>query len=93
MAERVSAIIHVEGRVQGVGYRFFVESAAVEMGLFGYCRNLADGRVKVEVEGSEAAIRKLIDRLKEGPSLSQVTRVEVEWGQRQARFSEFRITH
>ena len=48
---RTAAEIVVDGRVQGVGYRNFVERKASQLGLMGYVMNLKDGRVRVRVEG------------------------------------------
>jgi acylphosphatase len=53
----------VEGRVQGVGFRWWVRSCALELGLAGYAENLVDGRVKVVAEGAEVGCRELLDRL------------------------------
>lgn len=66
----------VRGRVQGVGYRAFVERVALELGLAGYARNLPDGRVEVVAEGPEEALRALLEKLKEGPRLARVEGVE-----------------
>ncbi len=50
----------VQGRVQGVGFRWWVRSRALELGLAGFAENLADGRVKVVAEGSEDRCRDLL---------------------------------
>jgi acylphosphatase len=68
----------VQGRVQGVGYRYFVLRHAEELGLAGYAKNQADGTVEVVAEGADSALRKLEERLHEGPSFSHVSRVERE---------------
>lgn len=68
----------VRGRVQGVGYRYFVLRHAEELGLAGFARNQADGSVEVVAEGPEAALEKLKALLGEGPSFSHVTGVERE---------------
>ncbi len=68
----------VEGRVQGVGYRYFVLRQADALGVSGYARNRADGSVEVVAEGSEAAMADLEARLREGPSFAEVTNVERE---------------
>lgn len=67
---------YVEGRVQGVGFRYFVEEAAHELGLAGYTRNLADGRVEVYAIGPKEALDELEGRLWRGPRMAQVRRVE-----------------
>ena len=56
----------VTGRVQGVGFRWWVRSNALELGLAGFAENLADGRVKVVAEGAEDGCRELLARLEGG---------------------------
>ncbi len=53
----------VSGRVQGVGFRWWVRSNALELDLVGFAENLADGRVKVVAEGDEDRCRELLARL------------------------------
>ncbi len=65
----------VAGRVQGVGYRYFVQEIAEEMGLRGYVRNLRDGRVEVLAFGSGEKLRGLRHELEKGPMMSRVTEV------------------
>jgi acylphosphatase len=66
----------IGGRVQGVGFRFFAQRAAAELGLTGYTRNLDDGRVEVYAMGSEKQLSDLAARLHHGPALAQVYGVE-----------------
>ncbi len=56
----------LNGRVQGVGFRWWVRSRALELGLVGFAENLADGRVKVVAEGAEAGCRELLTLLEAG---------------------------
>ncbi|MDQ6650009.1 MAG: acylphosphatase, partial [Actinomycetota bacterium] len=51
------------GRVQGVGFRWWVRARALELGLVGWAANLDDGRVEVVVEGREGACRALLEAL------------------------------
>jgi acylphosphatase len=67
----------VEGRVQGVGYRYFAARAARELGVRGWVRNLVDGRVEAEAAGNPAAVRAFVERLREGPPHGRVDRVDV----------------
>jgi acylphosphatase len=61
----------VSGRVQGVGFRWWVRANALELGLTGYAENLADGRVKVVAEGGESGCHELLARLEgSGPDAS-----------------------
>ena len=68
----------VQGRVQGVGYRYFVLRQATHLGVSGFARNRADGGVEVVAEGSETALADLEVRLREGPAFSEVSGVERE---------------
>ncbi|NTW64636.1 MAG: acylphosphatase, partial [Chlorobiaceae bacterium] len=52
----------VSGYVQSVGYRMFIHTAAVELGLSGWVRNLMDGSVEIEVQGSPGMIDELVKR-------------------------------
>jgi acylphosphatase len=66
----------VRGRVQGVGYRYFIERAAYEIGVTGYARNLDDGRVEVYAVGAPDRLSELAGFLWKGPRLSNVRGVE-----------------
>jgi acylphosphatase len=66
----------IRGRVQGVGFRYFAQSAATSLGLSGYVRNLDDGRVEVYACGNEDQLRELAGLLHNGPRWSDVRGVE-----------------
>jgi len=68
----------VQGRVQGVGYRYFVLRQAEVLGVAGFARNRADGSVEVLAEGSEASLADFEVRLREGPAFAEVANVERE---------------
>ncbi len=86
---RVRLTVWVEGRVHGVGFRWWARSAALELGLTGVAENLADGRVKVIAEGSETACRELLGRI-EGPGTpGRVIRVTQRWDRPSGRFPGF----
>ena len=65
----------VRGRVQGVGFRYFVFQIAQEIGIAGWVKNLRDGRVEAHAEGSEAKLRRFELALRAGPPLSRVDEV------------------
>ncbi len=71
------AIVH--GRVQGVGFRAFTESQAIEHGLRGWVRNQEDGTVEVEVEGPKLVLEAFLQILHDGPRMAQVTKILVDW--------------
>lgn len=81
----------VEGRVQGVGFRAFVVQKAQELRLKGWARNRWDGSVEVLAEGERKALERLLAALQEGPRLSHVTRVQVEWGEATGEFHYFYV--
>jgi len=66
----------VRGRVQGVGFRYFVERAAAELKLAGFVRNLDDGCVEVYAVGPAEKLAELSQRLWKGPRFSDVRGVE-----------------
>jgi acylphosphatase len=68
----------VHGRVQGVGYRYFVMAAAQELGLNGYARNLDDGTVEVVAVGPKSLVEDLLGSLQQGPMLAEVRHIERE---------------
>jgi len=69
----------VKGRVQGVGFRYFVMRKASSYNLCGYVRNCQNGDVEVEAEGEKDQLDLLARDLREGPSLSRVKDVRLEW--------------
>ena len=66
----------VRGRVQGVGYRYFVLHEAEGLGVAGFARNLPDGSVEVVAEGDDPVLAQLEERLRKGPSFARVSGVE-----------------
>jgi acylphosphatase len=71
-----SKLYLVRGRVQGVGFRFFVERVARELGVRGYVRNCADGSVEVYALGEEQELSLLRKELERGSRASRVEQVE-----------------
>ena len=68
----------ISGRVQGVGFRFFVEARATTEGVHGWVRNLPDGRVETVLEGDETSVDRVEAALWRGPSGAVVDNVIVE---------------
>ena len=71
----VTVHLEVVGRVQGVGFRWFVRETARRVGLAGWVRNHDDGRVEIAAAGGETAIEALINAARTGPSGARVERV------------------
>ncbi len=68
--------IKVKGKVQGVAFRFSTHAKAIKLGLTGLVKNMPDGSVYIEAEGSEDAINKLIEWCYVGPPRAKVTEVD-----------------
>ncbi|MGH7505757.1 MAG: acylphosphatase [Longimicrobiales bacterium] len=68
----------IAGRVQGVGFRFFVQERAAVEGVHGYVRNLDDGRVEVLLEGDDESVERVERALSRGPAGARVETIEVE---------------
>ncbi len=84
----------VRGRVQGVGYRDFVQRAARGLSLTGWVRNRDDMRsVEVVATGERAALDRLIERLREGPRLAYVTEMETTWSAASGHAAGFEIRY
>jgi acylphosphatase len=69
-------LLVIGGRVQGVGFRWFVRTAARALGLTGRVRNLPDGRVEVRIAGPPEGLATFLDRMREGPPAARVTEIE-----------------
>ena len=81
----------VKGRVQGVGFRWFVEREAHLLGVAGWVRNNSDGSVEVMAQGSAAQLAGLHGRLREGPRASRVDDVDVSPAEPQPGLNSFLI--
>jgi acylphosphatase len=68
----------VRGRVQGVGFRYFVRNAAHSHGLCGYAHNLPDGRVEFLLQGKADAIEQVVELIRTGPSHARVDEVSLD---------------
>ncbi|MBA0124841.1 acylphosphatase [Haloechinothrix sp. YIM 98757] len=78
-AARMTAWVH--GRVQGVGFRWWTRSRALELGLVGSASNLSDGRVEVVAEGRREHCEQLLDLLRSGTSPGRVEMVVERWSE------------
>jgi acylphosphatase len=75
---RIARRYLISGRVQGVGFRIFAESAARREGVHGWVRNLPDRRVEVVCEGEPDAIERFERAIRQGPPSGRVDRVEID---------------
>jgi acylphosphatase len=86
---RLHAII--EGRVQGVGFRYFVLEVAELLGIYGWVRNRWDDTVEVVAEGEHSVLEKLLDALGRGPRGAFVSSVKADWEKPTGEFKNFRV--
>ncbi|WP_428341640.1 acylphosphatase [Mycobacterium sp.] len=84
---RLTAWVH--GRVQGVGFRWWTRSRALELGLTGYASNRPDGRVHVVAQGTRDACEQLLRLLRSGKTPGHVDNVVVDWSPRGEAISGF----
>jgi acylphosphatase len=81
----------VSGKVQGVYFRSWIFDQAQSLGLKGWVRNLADGKIEVLAQGDDAALEELRKRLHVGSQLSRVEHVESNWIDYDKQYEEFQI--
>jgi acylphosphatase len=74
---RRSVRIFIEGRVQGVGYRAWLERAAQRLDLDGWVRNRRDGRVEAVLSGTPEDVERMVEQCARGPSAARVDAVRV----------------
>lgn len=73
---RIKALI--EGRVQGVGFRYFTQYQATFLNLSGFVKNLSDGKVYLEAQGEKIRIYELLDKLREGNGFAKITSISID---------------
>lgn len=85
--------IFVSGRVQGVFFRSETKEKAQQLGLTGWVRNLADGRVEIVAEGEKEKLEELVNWAKRGPAIARVNGLDLEWEGYQGEFENFEIKY
>jgi acylphosphatase len=82
---------YVEGRVQGVGFRYFVLDIASGLNLSGWVRNTQDGSVEVLAEGERQSLEQLLVKLRQGPRSARVLDVRTTWEETTGEFKRFQV--
>jgi acylphosphatase len=85
--------IYVTGLVQGVYFRQYTKQKAERLGVFGWVRNLPDGRVEAVFEGEDFAVKELVEVSRKGPSNARVENVDVTWEPFKGEFQSFKVTY
>ena len=78
MAEKKAVRFMVDGRVQGVSFRFFTRENADRLDLVGYVRNLSDGKLEVCAYGTDKNLDKLEKKLEKGPRMARIESIDRE---------------
>ena len=81
----------LRGRVQGVGFRFFVRDCARQLGLTGWVRNLADNRVEAVASGEQQRLQQFVELCKTGPPAAVVQDMTIAWQDTSEGFANFTI--
>ena len=84
--------LSITGRVQGVFYRAWTREQAERLGVAGWVRNCPDGHFEAHVEGDQAAVEQMIERLRDGPPAASVENLRV-WDADTFDFDGFEVRH
>jgi len=87
--EPVTKLLKIEGRVQGVGFRYFMQRRARALGITGWVRNRADGSVEAVVQGGAEAVNAIIAVARRGPPSAHVTNIRIS--DADGRFAGFEL--
>ena len=83
--------IFYSGTVQGVGFRYTVQSYASALKLMGWVKNLPDGRVEIDLEGEKKDLEKIIEWIRIGPPGSRVSDLRLSWDDYDGKYGDFSI--
>ena len=82
--------VYYSGRVQGIGFRFSAERIAIELGICGWVKNLADGRVEIVAEAEQDKLQQFLERIADGFS-RYIRDAEIQWLNPTEEFSDFGV--
>ena len=91
MAEKLRVNIIVSGKVQGVYFREKTRKKSEELGVFGWVRNLSDGRVEAVFEGEKDKVKEMVEWARKGPFWAKVNGLEASWEEYKGEFGNFEI--
>ena len=89
--EILTVNLTISGKVQGVGFRYFVLRQAQELGITGWVSNKSNGDVEALAQGEKADLEQFIAKVKEGPSFSRVEDVSLNWVKEAEQYFGFEI--
>lgn len=85
--------IYVSGSVQGVFFRDSTREKAQKLGVKGWVKNLADGRVEIMVEGEKEKVKELVEWSRKGPLIARVEDIEIKEEEYKGEFDSFEIRY
>jgi len=91
VSELKAVRVHIDGHVQGVGFRWSAQGRASDLAVTGWCRNLIGGRVEVFAQGSPGDLEVFLTWLHDGPTASVVEEVHVVPAAPDPRFGSFEV--
>ena len=91
--ENARAHVIIEGRVQGVFFRYHTEEMALRLGLKGWVKNRPEGSVEALFEGDRDKVHQIIEWCHRGPAQARVIRVHQTWEDYRGEFDDFSITY
>ena len=91
MPDNVRAHVWVKGRVQGVGFRAYVEAIAQQTGVTGWVRNVGYDEVEAVAEGTREKVEQFVELMKQGPRAARVDEARIEWEDVTGEFREFGV--
>ena len=85
--------IIISGYVQGVGFRYFINKKAFQLGIKGWVKNTPNGSVEVMAEGNEIDIQTFIEYCKKGPNLASIKDVKINYEELSNEFKNFEVRY
>ena len=86
------ARVLIEGRLQGINFRYQTQRQALKLGLVGFVRHLSDGRIEIEMQGEKAQVDKMLDWCQQEPHSSQIRSILFRYDEELSRgYNDFSI--
>ena len=85
------AHVFYSGRVQGIGFRYTAQNIAENLGVYGWVKNLEDGRVEIAAEGEEKNLKEFLDKILKGPLNRYIKEADVAWETPSKEFNDFDV--
>ena len=89
--DTVRARILIEGRLQGMNFRYETQTQATKLGLAGFVRSLSDGRIEIEAQGDEEKVESLLDWCQEEPHGSNIKSILFRYDEPNRNYTDFML--